>query len=505
MEYALVIRRFLSSLNFVQLLLLSLCTVTLLFLWGLYFQQKANSHKEALAAKAAEHLNLATMASENLSQLVDRAQAIGRVSQIDLRAQGQGHWNLVRMLAEDPVLKRMSLYTSAGRVLSASHNDEPPLLSQDWMTNLQAHIDQHGFKPFLPPLSAESQAVVQPSWRLPFLLPLIDPAKRDLEGILLAQLDIGYLAILFRHIDLGGSGLVRLIDSAGQERLRISSSGIVVAGEPLAPGLPDNAEVSGRVSQFFDGDEYQSLYRREAHRGFSVTVSQRKDEILASSRLTYSRQFWLNVSMTLLILTGLFWTWRVLGKRQEAFSALEHAQQVNQQLIDRLEDEHRRSSHAAATDHLSGLHNRRQFLEVAARALAGQRTRRRLLAVLFIDMDRFKSINDSLGHKVGDLLLQAVAGRISRALDPGDEAARFGGDEFVVLLAGDRSEEQIDAWVRALVKKLSEVYSLDEHELNTSPSIGVSICPRDGQMVDDLIRHADAAMYSAKQAGRGPT
>ena len=193
---------------------------------------------------------------------------------------------------------------------------------------------------------------------------------------------------------------------------------------------------------------------------------------------------------------------RLLRKRQEAFSALEHAQQVNQQLIGRLEDEHRRSSHAAATDHLSGLHNRRQFVEVAAQALTRQRGKRRLMAILFIDMDRFKSINDSLGHKIGDLLLQAVAGRIQRLLEAGDEASRFGGDEFVVLLAGERSEDQINAWVHELVQRLSATYSLDGQEVNTSPSVGVSICPRDGQDIDSLIRSADAAMYSAKQAGR---
>nr|WP_286674997.1 EAL domain-containing protein [Pseudomonas subflava] len=472
-----------------------------MFLWGLYFQQKAVSRQEALAAKAAEHLNLATITAENLSQLVDRAQAIGRVARRD---QDEGNWTLVRMLAEDPVLKRMSLYDRDGSVLTASHPDEPLRLPAPWLAQLDEHIHRYGFKPFLPRVLPGTQEPGRPDWRLPFLLPLGDPAMRELEGILLVQLDIGYLAVLFQHIDLGGSGLMRLLDGGGHERLRISRSGVVVAGAELHPPLPDNAEVSGRLSQFgAEGGEYQSLFRRVAPRGFSVTVSQRAEEILSSSRLTYGRQLWLNLSMTLLILCGLVWTWRVLGKRQEAFSALEQAQQVNQQLIQRLEEEHRRSSHAAATDHLSGLHNRRQFMEVAGRALAEQRGRRRLMAILFIDMDRFKSINDSLGHKVGDLLLQAVAGRISRALEPGDEAARFGGDEFVVLLAGERSEEQIDAWVRALVKKLSAPYALDEHELNTSPSVGVSICPRDGQAVDELIRCADAAMYSAKQAGRG--
>ena len=86
---------------------------------------------------------------------------------------------------------------------------------------------------------------------------------------------------------------------------------------------------------------------------------------------------------------------------------------------------------------------------------------------------------------------------------PDDEAARFGGDEFVVLLAGERSEEQIDIWARTLVEKLSAIYSLEEHELSTSPSVGVSICPRDGQNIEEMIRCADAAMYSAKRSGRG--
>jgi len=234
-----------------------------------------------------------------------------------------------------------------------------------------------------------------------------------------------------------------------------------------------------------------------------VVVSQQVGEILAAHQRSFGRQLWMNLGMTLLILGGMIWAMRLLQRRHEAFCALEQAHRIDQERISRLEDEHRRSTHAAATDHLSGLHNRRQFLDTCAETLARQRNLRRLMAILFIDMDRFKSINDSLGHKVGDLLLQAVAGRISRALEPGDQAARFGGDEFVVLLAGDRSEEQIDTWVRDLVNKLTAVYALDEHEVNTSPSIGVSICPRDGQEVDGLIRCADAAMYSAKQSGRG--
>ncbi|MFJ3485964.1 putative bifunctional diguanylate cyclase/phosphodiesterase [Pseudomonas sp. NPDC090202] len=498
-----MIRRSLSSLSFLQLLLLTLCAATLVFLWALYFQQKATSRHEALTAKAAEHLNLATIAAENLRQLVDRAQAIGRVTRGDMQDLGLRHQGLVRMLAEDPVFKRMSLYAADGHLLSASHSDEPDQLPAPWLEQLQAHAAQFGFKAMLPRALQSTGSSLVPNWRLPFLLPLIDASTGRMDSILVVQLDVGYLAALFEHIDLGQSGMLRLLDSDSQERLRISSSGVVFSGAPLAPELPSQGEQVGMLAQHAASELYQSMYLRVPQRGFSVLVSQANDEILATSRLTNQRQLWLNLCMTLLILGSLIWTLRVLRKRQEAFNALEQAQQINQQLIGRLEEEHRRSSHAAATDHLSGLHNRRQFLEVATRVLSRQRGQRRLLAILFIDMDRFKSINDSLGHKIGDMLLQAVAGRISRMLEAGDEAARFGGDEFVVLLAGERSEEQIDSWVKALVQKLSAVYSLNEQEVTTSPSVGISICPRDGQDVEELIRGADAAMYSAKRAGRG--
>ncbi|WP_310191351.1 bifunctional diguanylate cyclase/phosphodiesterase [Pseudomonas hunanensis] len=497
-----MIRRTPSSAGLLPLLILMLCAVTLAFLWGLHATQKNAARQDALTAKAAEHLNLASIVGESLRQLVDRAQAVGRVTQDDIKALRQGNFNLARILAEDPVFKRMSLYDRRGQLVSASHADEAQRLPEDWLEQLKTHVSRYGFKPFLPRIAPNSNPSALPDWRLPFLLPLTNLPGREIDGILVVQLDIGYLAVLFQHIDLGRSGLVRLLQDDGQERLRIDSSGVVVAADTLVPTLPDTPQEAGVLTQYaFDGP-YQSLYRRFADRGFSVVVSQRHDEILSPSALTYTRQFWLNLSMTLMILASLAWSLRLLGKRQEAFSALEQAQQVNQELIGRLEDEHRRSSHAAATDHLSGLLNRRQFVEVAAQTLARQRGKRRLLAMLFIDMDRFKSINDSLGHRIGDLLLQAVAGRIQRLLEDGDEASRFGGDEFVVLLAGERSEEQIDSWVRSLVAKLSATYSLDGQEVNTSPSVGVSICPRDGQDIDALIRCADAAMYSAKQAGR---
>lgn len=225
--------------------------------------------------------------------------------------------------------------------------------------------------------------------------------------------------------------------------------------------------------------------------------------IVAPLQALQFRQLILNLLMTLLVTAITFWLKRSLSSQQAAFQALQASQKANAELIERLETEHARSSRAAAIDHLSGLLNRRQFIDLANSLLTEQRRQRRLSALIFIDLDRFKAINDSLGHQVGDQLLQAVAGRIQRSLGKEDLAARFGGDEFVVMLAGDQTEGSIESWVVGLSQKLSSTYELDGVEINNSPSIGIAICPRDGQSLEDLIQGADAAMYSAKQAGRG--
>jgi diguanylate cyclase (GGDEF)-like protein len=122
----------------------------------------------------------------------------------------------------------------------------------------------------------------------------------------------------------------------------------------------------------------------------------------------------------------------------------------------------------------------------------------------FLDLDRFKAINDSLGHHVGDLLLQGVSGRLRKHLRQSDVIARLGGDEFVVLISGVEKEDDINEVAHKLVEVISKPFAdLDGHEVYVSPSIGVAIFPRDAHDLDTLIRYADLAMYQSKRAGRG--
>jgi diguanylate cyclase (GGDEF)-like protein/PAS domain S-box-containing protein len=166
-----------------------------------------------------------------------------------------------------------------------------------------------------------------------------------------------------------------------------------------------------------------------------------------------------------------------------------------------------RIQHLAYHDTLTDLPNRTLLTDRVNRALARARRTHQIGALLFLDLDKFKRINDSLGHSIGDELLKALAGRLRRALREEDTVARLGGDEFVVLLEGlgqrqDRAVEKAREIAEKVRGVFVEEYHLNGHELHVTASIGIVTFPHDGDTVDTLLRHADTAMYHAKGSGR---
>ena len=159
--------------------------------------------------------------------------------------------------------------------------------------------------------------------------------------------------------------------------------------------------------------------------------------------------------------------------------------------------------HQSFHDALTGLPNRLLLEDRMKQATARQDRQRAPVAVLFIDLDRFKDVNDTLGHAAGDRLLQEVAERVGNCVRDGDTVARIGGDEFVVLLVG--LHEVADAALVAdkIVAAISASCLIDGKELHITASIGIAVFPEDGQNIDALLRSADSAMYHAKQEGSG--
>jgi diguanylate cyclase (GGDEF)-like protein/PAS domain S-box-containing protein len=172
-----------------------------------------------------------------------------------------------------------------------------------------------------------------------------------------------------------------------------------------------------------------------------------------------------------------------------------------QDVTERLNTE-RTIHYMAHHDALTGLPNRRLMQDRLNQAIMQARRKQRYVAVLFLDLDRFKLVNDTLGHDAGDYMLKEVAARLQRAVRSGDTVARDGGDEFIVILPELERPEHASTVADKIMKELAAPIETGGHELHISTSIGISYYPNDATDVQHLLKHADTAMYQAKDAGR---
>lgn len=159
-------------------------------------------------------------------------------------------------------------------------------------------------------------------------------------------------------------------------------------------------------------------------------------------------------------------------------------------------------AHLATHDGLTGLPNRMLFMETLERAIEDATRAQEGVAVLFVDLDRFKQINDQFGHAVGDKVLVAVADRLKEVLGSADVVARLGGDEFIALIQGPRSAEGAPAIASLVLNALNEELRIDGQSMTVGASIGISQFPDDSGTAEELLLNADAAMYAAKAEGR---
>lgn len=193
------------------------------------------------------------------------------------------------------------------------------------------------------------------------------------------------------------------------------------------------------------------------------------------------------------------WLQRARRLEEEVEQRSEQLHEKNAQLKTFMEDIH----HLGYYDALTDLPNRRLFLRHLTKALESARYKGKMFAVLFIDLDNFKVLNDNLGHSLGDMALRKIGEKITAAIRPVDVVSRHGGDEFMVLLNEIASVEQAHKMIDSVHRNIQEPFLLgDDMEVFVEASIGVAIYPRHGDNVDNLIKYADIAMYEAKQQGK---
>jgi diguanylate cyclase (GGDEF)-like protein len=162
----------------------------------------------------------------------------------------------------------------------------------------------------------------------------------------------------------------------------------------------------------------------------------------------------------------------------------------------------RQMTHSAQHDFLTGLPNRMLLNDRVDQAITLAPRHKNKVAVLFVDLDGFKHINDSLGHAIGDKLLQSVAGRLVECVRSSDTVSRQGGDEFVILLSEVERSEDAAISAKRLLEVVAQTHPVDQHDLHVTASVGVSVYPDDGMDAATLIKNADTALYQAKANGR---
>jgi len=168
----------------------------------------------------------------------------------------------------------------------------------------------------------------------------------------------------------------------------------------------------------------------------------------------------------------------------------------------RLSEKYVHALHFGYHDELTGLPNRSLLLDRLKQAIGQSARRHKQVALLFIDLDKFKCINDSLGHTAGDKLLQLVAERLTACIRYGDTACRYGGDEFVIMLPEIENQERLSAVTEKIRSNLAAPYELDGSFIEITVSIGSAVYRNDGQDCSELIKQADNAMYLAKSHGK---
>src|SRR6266850_5083037 len=203
---------------------------------------------------------------------------------------------------------------------------------------------------------------------------------------------------------------------------------------------------------------------------------------------------------------GSIWIYDDVTAEHAARASLEASRDALERAVaDRtaeLEQAKARAQHLADHDALTGLPNRRLLEDRLTQALALSQRNRKQTAVMFIDLDRFKPINDSLGHAAGDVLLREVSQRLVSQLRIGDTICRIGGDEFVVVLPEVKRSSDVAQVAQKVIEQVSQPVTVENRELAVTCSIGIAVFPDDGHDAETLIRNADAAMYAAKELGR---
>ena len=342
-------------------------------------------------------------------------------------------------------------------------------------------------------VSRPRRDVITGEWTLDFSRRLAD-ANGGFAGIVTLSVDCAYFVSVYESTKLGQFGLLGLLGNDGLFRVqrtgdRVSTGDQSEAGAPHEL-LKDRDPI--RTVHAWDGI-VRVASARLLH-GFPLTlmVGLSESEQLSRTQASVGRNLWGAAIATVLLLVFIAVLVRISAKverltKRENAAKMAHAERVQ---------------HLAYHDALTGLPNRLFFSKILEQSISQARRYNRSLAVVFLDLDRFKNINDTYGHQAGDQVLLTLAKKLKLCLRESDTVARFGGDEFIALLPEFEEEKYLATVAQKLLDVVSEPFLCHGQALVLTGSIGIAIFPLHGQDEQAVMRCADVAMYHAKNEGR---
>jgi diguanylate cyclase (GGDEF)-like protein len=463
--------------------------VLIVGIWAVVAVSINTARETAMAHTRAETKNLATAFADEVTHILD-----GVAADMEVVAERMHAGRNLKGIFRDISLQQVATIQGAvlapdGMLAATTLDPNPEPLDLSDREHFRVHLDGRfkGIfigKPVTGRLS--KQITIQVSRR-------VDGEDGRFLGVILFALSPAQLTTLQKSIDLGPNGVVTLagIDNIIRARFTrehpdgLAGVGQSIAGDPRPSTIPENGYGDYIRDSPIDHVTRLLSYRRLTDYPLVVIVGLDLNQALASWRWYAAMIIAMSFGATLL-LTGLA-GYLIRQIFRDARVARETTLAI---------------THSAEHDFLTGLSNRMLLNDRISKAIALAQRHNKKVAVLFLDLDGFKHINDSLGHQVGDKLLQSVAKRLVACIRGSDAVSRQGGDEFVALLAEVQRSEDAAVMARRILQAVGEPHSIDRHDLHITTSIGVSVYPDDGLDAETLIKNADTAMYQAKENGR---
>ena len=315
------------------------------------------------------------------------------------------------------------------------------------------------------------------------------------DGVVVVAVDANFFVSGYEPAKLGQHGVLGLLGMDGVFRVERTGD-FVVSGDAIdyaatVAGADAETDAAATISRW-DGVRRWTSARELYGFPLAVLVGLSVDEQMAGAhaQMRATSSWAVFGSLLVVILTGLLgrMSWQLVqGRVRESETKLKHAQRVE---------------YLAYHDGLTGLPNRSMFSKALSQSISEAKRYERRLAIAFLDLDRFKQINDTLGHEAGDQLLKEIAVRLKACVRASDTVARLGGDEFVVLLPSLEDEKYAEIVAQKILAAAARPFNLIGQEFRITASIGISTYPRDGLDEQTLTKNADIAMYQAKAEGK---